>query len=257
MNLTRLLYLNAPTGLRHAVALVLPEPVKARVRHRVGPTRFSQPEGPVTASWDNADISLYLDPDYQHKPHVRRSQELVLEYLRQTVLRSAGAVSLLDAACGNGRLYRALEEADFLRSVDYRGLDMSPKLVEAARRISPGGAFELGSIEAMPYAAESFDVVVTQHVLRYLESYEAAVRELLRVSRRVVILVEKEAADEDRLGTYYNETLGSFFPLNLYDPAKLKAFARANGASLAFTLNDSRVDDPDGQAVYVFYKPAP
>jgi len=248
MSFTRTVYETSPAPLRRAIARIVPEPLKVRVRPALQPEAFEQ-------TWEKPDLSLYLDPDYQHKEHVRRSQELVVEYVRQTMRHADATLSVLDAGCGNGRFYRALAEAGLLARLDYVGVDATPKLVQAARILYPRGAFEEASVEQLPFADGSFDVVVCQQVVRYLDSYERALAELLRVARGVVILVEKQAVAEDALGTYYNETLGSHFRLNLYGDAKLKAFARSNGASLAFTLNDSRVDDPAGQVVYVFHKP--
>jgi SAM-dependent methyltransferase len=248
VNLTRTLYRTSPAGVRRAVARLVPEPLKARVRPALSPSGFTQ-------TWENPDISLYLDPDYQHLNHVWRSQELVVEYVRQTLRYAEAPLSLLDAGCGNGRLYRALAQAGLLERLGYTGVDVTQKLVEAARTLYPDGAFEQGSMNELPYPDDSFDIVVCQHVVRYLDYYERALAELLRVSRGTVVLVEKQAVDQDVPGTYYNETLASHFHLNLYGAGKLKAFARAKGAVLAFTLNDSRVDEPGGQAVYVFHKP--
>ena len=251
------LYAKGPRRLRRVAVRVLPASFKRRIHERLGPTPFSKAPHGFVPTWENPDISLYLDPDYMHRSYVQRPQELVLEYIRQATQHSIAPLSLLDAGCGNGRLYRALADGGLLQKLEYRGADVTRKVVEAARTLYPDGVFDEGSIEKLPYMDGSFDIVVTQHVIRYLEYYERALAECLRVSRWLFFVVEKEAVPENRLGSYYNETLGSFFNLNLYGSGKLKAFARAHGAALAFTLNDSHVDDPDGQVVYVFCKPAP
>jgi SAM-dependent methyltransferase len=245
-----MLYESSPRAVRRALSSIAPETLKSRLR-----STLHEPVRDQT--WENPDLSLYLDPDYQHRDHVRRSQELVVEYVHQALRHSSATLDLLDAGCGNGRFYRALAQAGLLERLRYRGIDLTEKLVEAARTLHPEGVFEQGSIEELPYENDSFDIVVCQHIVRYLPSYEPALAELLRVARGFAVLAEKQAVPEDELGTYYNETLRSRFNLNLYGDAKLKAFARAHGATLAFTLNDSRVDDPAGQVVYVFYKPVP
>ena len=64
---------------------------------------------------------------------------------------------LLDVACGSGL---ALELAG-LRGAACAGLDASPRLVAVARDRSPGGDIRVGDMNALPWAAESFDVVTS------------------------------------------------------------------------------------------------
>src|SRR4029453_7496302 len=92
-----------------------------------------------------------------------------------------------------------------------------------------------------------------QHILRHLPAYEDAVRELLRVSGWLTVVAEKDASQgRDKLGTGYSPgSLGQFWA-NAWDPVRLKRFARGNGAAIAFTLNDAKLDDPGAQYIYVF-----
>jgi len=97
---------------------------------------------------------------------------------------------VLDAPCGSGRLTHALAE----RSRHYVGLDISRDMLRAA-----AGAFEhlSGRDEvleadalAMPFGSGQFDVVVAcrwLHHLREEKMLRAAIGELVRVSRGVVI----------------------------------------------------------------------
>ena len=231
--------------------------MKARLRGP-GSLRYSQASGPLerNPSCNNVDISVFLVDWLENEPPANtRSQELVIDYVAQTFKGSVDAVSLLDVACGNGRLYRGLQSAGLLDRVEYYGSDITPKLIEACRTLMPGVPFQQESAEKLPYEDGSFDVVVCQHAIPYLVYYDRAVREMLRVAGRLVLLVVKGiGTKDDLLGTYWNEQHKTYFRSNLYEPTKLKAFARSNGAALAFTLNDARYDDPAGQYVYVFYK---
>jgi SAM-dependent methyltransferase len=257
IGIARQLYLGTPLPIRRQVGRLVPPGVKRAVRSRVGPTPWSEAEGPLEAnpSWNSLPVDYWVGlgdgEAYNH-----RSQTIVVEYLAQAARPPEGAkLTLLDVACGNGRLYRELLGTGLLDRLDYRGSDLTPNLVEAARRLDPGVPFDEGSMEELPYADGSFDVVVCQHAIQYLEYYDKAMAELLRVSRWLTILVVKEVSEGvDRLGTYFNQRHQTHFRLNLYEPGKLKAFAREHGAALAFTLNDARFDDPDGQHSYVFYK---
>src|ERR1044071_8063022 len=115
MSVARTVYETSPAPLRRAIARIVPAPLKVRMRPALQPSAFEQ-------TWEKADLSLYLDPDFQHKEHVRRSQELVVEYIRQTMRHAGSTLSVLDAGCGNGRFYRALAEAGLLDRLDYVGI---------------------------------------------------------------------------------------------------------------------------------------
>ena len=64
---------------------------------------------------------------------------------------------LLDVACGSGL---ALELAR-LRGAECAGIDASPRLVAVARDRSPGSDIRVGDMNALPWEAESFDVVTS------------------------------------------------------------------------------------------------
>jgi SAM-dependent methyltransferase len=99
-----------------------------------------------------------------------------------TAVRAAGSGpgAVLDAGVGSGR---------FLAEVAGRGwrgfgIDVSPEMIALARRRVPraAGRLAIGRLEALPYAAGSFDVVVALGVLEYTD-VDVAVPELIRVTR--------------------------------------------------------------------------
>lgn len=209
----------------------------------------------VISTWNEPPLEDYLDPDWHEQAHFKHSQELIIELVTRLTQASSEPLALLDVPCGNGRFYRGLEQADLLGKVAYTGVDITPKLVHASRQLMPGVLIVEGSIEALPFTDASFDLVVAQHIIRHLESYEQAMREILRVSSQWVVVAEKGAAPpgaQDIRDAYWSEFYGSHFWAISWEPNRLKAFARENGAALAFTLNDARQDDPDGQYLYVF-----
>lgn len=89
--------------------------------------------------------------------------------------------SVLDVACGTGVV--AVTAAR--RGARVRGLDLSPALLEDARRnaavISADIEFMEGDAEALPYADASFDVVLSQFGHMFAPRPELAVAEMLRV----------------------------------------------------------------------------
>jgi SAM-dependent methyltransferase len=84
---------------------------------------------------------------------------------------------LLDAGCGAGGA-SALAGG---RGAVVNGLDAAEALLAIARARVPDGDFQLGDLEALPYADAVFDVVVAADVLPYVADPLAALRELRRV----------------------------------------------------------------------------
>ena len=89
------------------------------------------------------------------------------------------AASVLDAGCGTGAVARrivALEPA-----VEMTLLDASPRMLDRASDV-PGDR-HVGSVEALPFDDDTFDLVVSAWVIETVEDPMAAVREYLRVVR--------------------------------------------------------------------------
>ena len=104
-----------------------------------------------------------------------------------TVLELIGATpgSLLEAGCGTGRFTFELARAGHqVTAVDY-----SAAMLESCRARQPseaGGSqvtFREASIFELPFDDDSFDAVISIHVLMHLPDYERALTELLRVLR--------------------------------------------------------------------------
>jgi len=211
--------------LRSAVGRVLPVTVKRRVRHLLGsPYREAPGRLERNPSWNSVPLEFYLN-DWltAQRPANEGSQELLLEYLAQTLAVTEGKLSLLDVACGNGRFHRGLDTAGLLPRIDYRGTDITPKLVEACRILMPDVPFDEASMEELPYDDSSFDVVVCQHAIQYLPYYDRVIPEFLRVTRRLVLVVVKGVGEsDDHLGTYWNDRHQQYFRANMYEPDRLK-----------------------------------
>jgi ubiquinone/menaquinone biosynthesis C-methylase UbiE len=103
-----------------------------------------------------------------------------------------GLRPVLDAPCGTGRMRGVLER----RGMRYVGIDVSlPMLLEAGR--STDGGLIQAEVERLPFADDAFDIVVCCRLLHHLqdmESIEGVVRELARVSYRMVIASFWDAA---------------------------------------------------------------
>ena len=106
--------------------------------------------------------------------------------------RIPAAASVADLGCGTGSLAVLLGQARHR----VRGVDLAPRMVEAARaKADTAGVradFVVGDAAAPPWAPGSFDVVLGRHVLWAMPHPEAALREWLRLLRPdgLLLLVE-------------------------------------------------------------------
>ena len=85
------------------------------------------------------------------KPHDRA----VLGAFSELVL-GTGSTEVLDLGCGPGRITTFLSAL----GLEPRGLDLSPAMIELAQGLYPAHQFDIGSMTALPYAAESFSGLV-------------------------------------------------------------------------------------------------
>lgn len=103
-----------------------------------------------------------------------------------SLVRFAGiraAERVLDVACGTGVVAVTAARA----GASVRGLDLSPVLLEHARRNAALAEvaieFTEGDVEALPFDDASFDVVVSQFGHMFAPRPEVAIGEMLRVLR--------------------------------------------------------------------------
>lgn len=105
----------------------------------------------------------------------------ILEPAFRSVLPSLSDVDLLDAGCGDG----AAAARYAAQGATVVGVDVSDRMIEVAReRHGDAATFQTGDlIEGLDFEADSFDVVVCQHVLSHLPDLTAPFAEFARVLR--------------------------------------------------------------------------
>lgn len=90
--------------------------------------------------------------------------------------------SVLDVACGTGIVARGA--ADRLGGTGrVVGLDLNEAMLTVARRIRPEIEWRQGDAAALPFPAESFDVVLCQAALMFFPDRQQVLREMGRVVR--------------------------------------------------------------------------
>lgn len=98
----------------------------------------------------------------------------------------------LDAGCGEGVLscLMATERGAHVSAIDYSRPNIDAARQRALSLGSPSETihFEVGDAESLPFGDETFDCVVSNHVLEHIPNFELGIRELHRVTRDLAIV---------------------------------------------------------------------
>ena len=92
----------------------------------------------------------------------------------------------LDAGCGEG--FVATMPRQRLPRLRLVGFDVNPGTVRLAAGVNPEASFVTASVFALPFPDDAFDVVGCFEVLEHQTDPLPALRELVRVARRAVVL---------------------------------------------------------------------
>lgn len=134
----------------------------------------------VAAHWGRR--AAHFDEDFGHSIRTE-AERAAWDRILDIVLAGRAGVDTLDAGCGTGFL--SLELA--ARGHRVTGIDFAPEMLSEARRKAAerGAAIRFGEADAerLPFAAGSFDLVISRHVLWTLPHPEAAIDEWIRVLR--------------------------------------------------------------------------
>jgi ubiquinone/menaquinone biosynthesis C-methylase UbiE len=132
--------------------------------------------------------------------------------LEQLVAWAAGAQTALDVATGGGHVARRLRD----EGIDVVTLDPSPGMNPDV----------ISRAEHIPFADGSFDVVACRTAAHHFADPAAAVREMARVARERVLLVDTEFMGED---VERAEALRDPSHVRNYTEAEWRAFAEGAG----------------------------
>jgi len=158
-----------------------------------------------------------------------------------------GGTRHLDAGCGSG-MAAALSASLGAR---VSGIDASAPLLAVARERTPGGDFQLGDLEALPYDDDSFDLVTGFNSFQFAADAARALREAGRVTRPGGMVVIMTWADP--LGMQAASLVAAMKPLlppapagapgpfALSDENALRAFAAQGGLTPTVVID---VDTP-------------
>jgi len=108
---------------------------------------------------------------------------------------------VLEAGCGDGRLYRQLRSYGY--AGQYVGIDLADYLIQDNMGRHPDAEWRVAKAYHIPFDDGSFDVCFSLYVLEHLVYPESALREMVRILRPGgrVVLVFPDIAQSGRLGS--------------------------------------------------------
>jgi len=121
-----------------------------------------------------ADYTEHIAGELEQKPWDRAYLDRLADELR-------GAGSVWELGCGPGHVARYL----FDRGVDIGGLDLSPAMVQEARRRNPQMRFQVGDMLALPFADGSLAGILSFYSIIHLDDEQlcTALAEMVRTLR--------------------------------------------------------------------------
>jgi SAM-dependent methyltransferase len=146
----------------------------------------------VEAAWGDPKLANVLYHDWEAGTYDEKwsisFDERCISYARDRFVHVAGEAGwpygrALELGCGTGFFLLNLKLAGVLD--DGHVTDLSPAMVEVARRNAAGLGFEVegrvADAESIPYPDDHFDLVVGHAVLHHIPDVELALREVIRV----------------------------------------------------------------------------
>lgn len=143
---------------------------------------MSQPSDDLRGLYEDRAAQQYAEPAPLPDPRVDRKFDRICRLVRAELPCEA----FLDAGCGDGRYVRALE-AELPERIT--GTDISERILETARAAVPRAELVQANLESLPFADDTFDLVLCSQVIEHVLDASAGLSELTRVLRRGGVLV--------------------------------------------------------------------
>lgn len=136
---------------------------------------------------------------------------------------------VLDVGCGDGYLCSILKE----KTEAVSGVDISKTRIKRAKKRFKGIDFKVGDATALPYKANSFDLVIGVEVLEHIPNLKKSVKEMTRVSRKFVAFTVPYREEPQKIICPY--CLKKFYlsgHINYFNEKKIKKLAGGNNLKI-------------------------
>jgi ubiquinone/menaquinone biosynthesis C-methylase UbiE len=131
-------------------------------------------------AWDLKDAIKYYET-LRNKPEDIYESERVFFF---PLVRNSR--SILDIGCAAGGIYNIIKTVN--PQIAYTGIDVSPGMIEAAKKIFPGVDFRFNRGGTLDFPDNSFDTVMALGVLNHVPDYPQLIMECYRVAKRYCLL---------------------------------------------------------------------
>lgn len=150
----------------------------------------------------------------------------------EKIMQSAGGKKILDVGCGRGFLVNLLSE-DKEKNYEVSGVDIV--ISDKLRGKFPKVKFYENNVESLPFADKEFDTVICTHTLEHVRNMYAAIHELRRVGKKLIIVVPRQRPYKYTFDLHLN-----FFP---YNHSLLSVMGKVEG--------EVTCEDVDGDIFYM------
>ncbi len=126
-----------------------------------------------------------------YQKHTGRNplQKLLISNFYKTLLaliKDLETEKILDAGSGEGFTLNILAREGIGKKLE--GVDSSREAVALGKKLHPKLELKLGNIYKLPYPDKAFDLIICTEVLEHLEDPEKAFKELMRASKKYLLL---------------------------------------------------------------------
>lgn len=142
--------------------------------------------------------------DTKAKSYLSKFQRKRDEISRNYILQQLETIdpkfqTILEIGIGGADLLSAIKKRRIL--INYTGFDCTDAFIENARKLHPEAPVLKGDMRNLGcFSDDCFDLVYTRHTLEHIDYYEEALKEIVRVaSRKVVIILFHPLQQQDQI----------------------------------------------------------
>lgn len=175
---------------------------------------------------------------------------VALECVRS--LPSMDNPTVLDVGASSGYYSEVFQVGKF--QCRYTGIDYSEHFKTVAQKIYPGIKFDVGDAASLPYASETFDIVLHGACLMHVRDYAKAISEAARVARKYVIFHRTPIEEKRGTVAYAKEAYGLPCMEYHFSPKELMELFARNGLGVTTSIDLFLTEDGYGHRSYVCEK---
>lgn len=132
---------------------------------------------------------MEVTDNYRKHTHRNPIQRMLLDLFYKNVfslLQSIRVDSIIDVGAGEGFTLHRLQEKGIGKKLE--GIEYQKRAIDLGKKQYPKVVLKQGSIYELPYKANTFDLVLCTEVLEHMDDPEKALKELVRVSKKYLLL---------------------------------------------------------------------